>query len=131
MKEKRRAEARLLTNRGGLSVIAACDVTQLVLGATDGVLNLAFGLIHLAFGVELGVAGDFTGRFLDRTLGLFGSPGDAILVPDSSPLGPVPVEITGRCAEGCLCCKWICASIRLDFGKAAFYLCLNKGALHV
>lgn len=68
--------------QAAISIIATRDVADLVLGAADGVLNLAFGLIHFAFSVELGVTGDFTGGFLDRALGLLGSPGDAILVHD-------------------------------------------------
>ena len=58
----------------------AIVVAQGVLHAADGVLDLALDLIGLAFGLQLLVAGDVAGRFLDLAAHVFGGAFDSIVI---------------------------------------------------
>jgi hypothetical protein len=55
--------------------------TQRILDAADGVLHFSFYLVGLAFRLQLAVAQDFSGGFLQLALGLFGRALNAILEP--------------------------------------------------
>ena len=65
---------------GSCRSLAVERFLDLVLGAADGVLHLAFHLIGLAFALQLGVAGHFAGGLLHLTLGLFEAAFDTVLV---------------------------------------------------
>jgi hypothetical protein len=51
-----------------------------LLEAADGVLDLAFGLVGLAFGLELRIAENLAGAFLEVALELLGGAFHAVVV---------------------------------------------------
>jgi hypothetical protein len=56
-----------------------------ILQTADGILNLAHGLVGFAFGLQLGIAGEFAGGFLDTALSLVCSACNAILIHSRIP----------------------------------------------
>src|SRR4051794_39151091 len=67
---------RIMSDLPGLAV----GVADRVLHAAGGVLHLALDLVGLAFGLQLRVAGDLAGRFLDLALRLIEGAFDPIVV---------------------------------------------------
>jgi hypothetical protein len=62
---------------GGLFLSSTCRGAR---PSADCILHLAGGLVRLAFGLQLGIAGQLSGRFLDGALRLLRRALDTILV---------------------------------------------------